>query len=152
MCDIIDKAKKLSIKNGKSENYWIDLLNELKNVDFHGDRIEKTHHYFDTLYDAKVGGFILKHNKEYIFKKSLEVFGALYRIDFLNELNTEYDCLLSMIGFSYEPIMHTILVIKPKKLILVVTEESNIFYDDIKVKQYIAFLKKLDSLSCQKTY
>jgi hypothetical protein len=75
------------------------------------------------------------------FWRSLKVFKALFKIDY--PYQRTYDTLVSMVGFSLEPVMHTLLTLCPQKVILVFTPESKKFDGEITASDYIKFLIEL---------
>ncbi|MGB8247111.1 MAG: hypothetical protein WCE98_03770, partial [Chlorobium sp.] len=60
------------------------------------------------------------------FSKSLKAFRALYAIDYPTEQGDFCDLLISIAGFSLEPIMHTVLTLRPKNLLFVFSKESSL--------------------------
>lgn len=98
---------------------------------YFGTRIQN----LDTLQKDSVG------LDETPFGQSLKVFKALFKIDY-PEQHT-YDTLVTMVGFSLEPVMHTLLTLCPQKVILVFTPESKKFDGEINAAEYINFLLNL---------
>lgn len=60
------------------------------------------------------------------FSKSLKAFRALYTIDYPTEQGDSCDLLISIVGFSLEPIMHTVLTLRPKNLLFIFSKESSL--------------------------
>lgn len=60
------------------------------------------------------------------FSKSLKAFRALYSIDYPTDEGASCDLLISIVGFSLEPIMHTVLTLRPKKLLFIFSKESSL--------------------------
>jgi hypothetical protein len=74
------------------------------------------------------------------FGQSLRVFKTLYGIDYQG--SAECNVLVSMVGFSLEPVMHTLLTLQPEKVVLVFSQESAKFDGEKTVADYIRFLVK----------
>lgn len=58
------------------------------------------------------------------FRKSLKAFRALYAHDHPEKGDDSCDLLISIVGFSLEPIMHTVLTLRPKNLLFIFSPES----------------------------
>lgn len=60
------------------------------------------------------------------FSNSLKAFRALYAIDYPTDEGDFCDLLISIVGFSLEPIMHTVLTLRPKNLLFIFSKESSL--------------------------
>lgn len=152
---LIDRAKLLAGIDEKDQQYWLDLM---KTIDkFNDAKIEGEydpfHVFFNTCKNAsdlKTGYQNRKGNfgceNEY-FHKCLQVFCAvvqkqLFKTDKDNLPKLElkkYDALITLVGFSPQPLMYTILTLRPERVYLITTKESAVF-DKICVGDYFQFL------------
>lgn len=94
------------------------LMIQNENIGF----VSKKLAYFD-IEDGR-NGLQERLVKYYTFKNSLSAFKRLYDIQHPTEERKQYDHLISMVGLSLEPIMHTILTLYPKHITLCVTKQS----------------------------
>jgi hypothetical protein len=68
-----------------------------------------------------------------LFGKSLRLFRATYEKDVSSKGGSEYcGLLISMLGFSLEPIMHTVLTLRPPEVLFVFSRESAQFRPNVK--------------------
>ncbi len=73
-----------------------------------------------------------------LFRKSLHAFRALYEHNYLTKQAADScDLLISMVGFSLEPVMHTVLTLRPKNLLFVFSKESARFRPRVKTLDYL---------------
>lgn len=124
--EILNKRKKWLIDNfaAQSLDIWPNKADELK--EFSG-----TLKYFGIQQNGQ--DFVVDAaNTNSYFKQSLNLFKILLKKQIANEeiglpsleQLPQYDALITILGFSPEPLMHTALALAPKKLYPVATEES----------------------------
>jgi hypothetical protein len=126
------RATVLGQGNLEKKNEWAALLDRiLENTGFLNTQIRehlpRKLAYFDLVYDDLVYDstmFRILNPGFNIFKDSLSAFRKLYSIQYPANSQKSYDHLISMVGLSLEPIMHTILTICPKSITLCVTDQS----------------------------
>lgn len=138
------KASKL-LSSYPGQN-WAALLSELveTQVSLRKNSVphDLVHRYFGTrIQNLKTPQQAVVALDETPFRRSLKVFKALFEIDYPEQ--RIYDTLVSMVGFSLEPVMHTLLTLRPKNVILVFTPESRTFEGEITASDYIKFLVDL---------
>ena len=120
------RAEKLS-KNEAEKVPWRNLLRNLideqENISKNTDSEKRITKYFgiNDEYEPDSKNFF-----ESPFSKSLKAFRALYSIDYPTDEGGSCDLLISIVGFSLEPIMHTVLTLKPKKLLFIFSKESSL--------------------------
>lgn len=140
--------------NQKTERDWYEFLQKIEDAD-RLDGVIGIHQYFNTQPNTsqpKQG-----EQKEGYFPKSLEIFRAIVEkqkqgkaiynqnapnqvvLPSLKGMHNSYDILITMVGFSPQPLMHTLLSINPKKVYLIATQESQ-YFNNIPIKDYFDFL------------
>jgi CRISPR-associated protein (TIGR02710 family) len=135
------RAEKLQSFDGSKG--WYDLLNGLadrqKNIRRNSQPHESVHSYFGTrLRDGETIELSTDDLDQTPFGQSLQVFQTLYKIDYPHAEPCKV--LVSMVGFSLEPVMHTLLTLLPDKVILVFSQESAKFDGERAAAEYIDFL------------
>lgn len=76
-----------------------------------------------------------------LFGKSLRIFRSIYEQDDIVKCNSEScSLLISMVGFSLEPVMHTVLTLRPQEVLFVFTRESIQFRPYIRTIDYLKAL------------
>jgi hypothetical protein len=152
---LMDRAKSLAGINGKDQQYWLGLMkiiDKFNDAKINGE-FDPIHVFFNTCkptVNSLKTGYQSRNDtygaeNEY-FHQCLEVFCAvvqkqidadahLPKID----LKPDYDVLITLLGFSPQPLMYTILTLKPEKVCLVATKESAVF-DKICAGDYFQFL------------
>lgn len=138
---ILKKAEKLQLVC-ELEN-WYDLLTALKQKQTHlranCQPHDLVHSYFGTrLKHGDTNELATIELDQTPFGQSLRVFKLLYQVDYSHA--DPYRVLVSMVGFSLEPVMHTLLTLQPDKVILVFSQESLQFDGGITADDYINFL------------
>jgi len=129
-----------------------ELLSKFNSVKNDKDE-ERIHIYFNTS-KTREGNLTAEctikgdHGSEKgYFKSSLTLFRAVvekqkkqseYHLPEL-ALNEPYDALIMLLGFSPQPLLHTILTIEHKELYLVTTKESALF-DSMYINEYFQFV------------
>jgi hypothetical protein len=120
------RVEKLS-KNEAEKVQWRNSLRNLSddqdNISNHADSEKRITKYFG------VNAEFHPDNKTFFespFSKSLKAFRALYAIDYPTDEGDSCDLLMSIVGFSLEPIMHTVLTLRPKNLLFLFSKESSL--------------------------
>lgn len=76
-----------------------------------------------------------------LFRKSLKAFRALYAHNHSTKQGADScDLLISMVGFSLEPVMHTVLTLRPKHVVFVFSKDSARFRPRVKTLDYLKTL------------
>jgi hypothetical protein len=124
---IEQRATALGQGNPEKKKEWIALLDRIiENTGILNWKIReplpRKLAYFDLVCDCT--GFINLNPGFHLFNDSLSAFRELYSIQNPANSQKSYDHLISMVGLSLEPVMHTILTLCPKSITLCVTEES----------------------------
>lgn len=119
------RAKKLSATE-EERVQWRELLQDLNNaqkrISNHED-IGTAYFGFDVVHSQDVP--FIKSISDCPFRKSLRAFRALYSHDYPTKDDDQTcDLLISIVGFSLEPVMHTVLTLRPKKLLFIFSQES----------------------------
>jgi hypothetical protein len=120
------RVEKLS-KNEAEKVQWRNLLRSLgddqENISKNTDSEKRITKYFgiNAEYEPDSKNFF-----ESPFSKSLKAFRALSSIDYPTDEGDSCDLLISIVGFSLEPIMHTVLTLRPKKLLFIFSKESSL--------------------------
>lgn len=141
---ILNRRKELlNGNNGKTEKEWEEQLRSLRNADGLG-----IHKYFNT--KKKSGKPVTGGDTRNFFGQSLEIFRSVYEFQKQNldnidvprlvKLHESYDVLITLVGFSLQPLMHTILTICPCCVYPIVTKETRYFDGNIPVQNYFKHL------------
>ena len=96
--------------------------------------------YFDL--DYKLSEFTSLNLGFNLFKDSLFAFRELRAIQYPVNSTKSYDHLISMVGLSLEPVMHTILTLCPKSITLCMTEQSKEIGSAIPTIKFIKYAIK----------
>jgi len=145
---ILNQRKKLLDGiNGKTGKDWEKQLQNVGKADKLSE-VSGIHTYFNT---AKKGTSPLSGNdKHNFFGQSLEIFRAVFELQKQNlnnsgvpglvQLHESYDILVTLVGFSLQPLMHTILTICPCCVYPLVTNETKFFHGNIPLGKYLEHL------------
>ena len=142
--EIIEKrVEKLQSFDGSED--WYGLLTGLADQQMNFRRSsqphELVHSYFGTrLRDGDDFELATQALDQTPFGQSLRVFKSIYEIDYPEA--TKYHALVSMVGFSLEPVIHTLLTLQPAQVLLVLSRESEKFDGERTADDYIKFLIK----------
>lgn len=140
--EIIEKrVEKLQSFDGSED--WDGLLTGLadrqKTIRRNSQPHELVHAYFGTHLRNGYTIELANHNLDKTpFGQSLRVFKTQYQLDYPQA--EPYKVLVSMVGFSLEPVMHTLLTLQPEKVIFVFSQESVRFDGERTAADYIEFL------------
>ncbi|MDM8549946.1 DUF6293 family protein [Desulfobacterales bacterium HSG2] len=145
---ILNRRKKLlNGNNGKTEKEWEERLRNIGKADTLSGN-SGIHSYFNT---AKKGiKPVSGTDKRNFFGQSLEIFRAVYELQKqhpdnlglpgLVQLHESYDVLITLVGFSLQPLIHTILTICPTRVYPLVTNETRRFDGNIPIESYFEHL------------
>ena len=97
--------------------------------------------YFDL--DSHLSELITRKLGLNLFKDSLFAFRELYSIQHPANTQKSYDHLISMVGLSLEPVMHTILTLCPKSITLCMTDQSKEIGNSITTIKFIKHAIKM---------
>jgi len=141
MTHIDVRAEKLSATAAEKET-WRELLQNLARAQRQMSDPEKSvTEYFGI---DVTGSQCIQNNQnlsDCLFRKSLQAFRALYACSYPTKQAAEScDLLISMVGFSLEPVMHTVLTLRPKKVVFVFSKESARFRPRVKTLDYLKSL------------
>jgi CRISPR-associated protein (TIGR02710 family) len=140
--EIIERrVEKLQSFDGSED--WDGLLTGLadrqKTIRRNAQPHELVHAYFGTHLRNGETIELANHNLDKTpFGQSLRVFKTQYQLDYPQA--EPYKVLVSMVGFSLEPVMHTLLTLQPEKVIFVFSQESVRFDGERTAADYIEFL------------
>ena len=135
------RAEKLSATVEEKE-WWRELLQNLARAQRQMSDPEKS---VTEYFGVEVNGSRCvpgnQNLSDCLFRKSLKAFRALYAHKHLTEQDADScDLLISMVGFSLEPVMHTVLTIRPKHVVFVFSKDSARFRPRIKTLDYFKTL------------
>jgi hypothetical protein len=142
MSDMIQrKAEKLSTYDATQDWHYLlaGLVETQKRMRRNCLPHELVHSYFGTrVKDGDAPEPATDELDQTPFRQSLRVFKTLYKINY--PFADSCKVLVSMVGFSLEPVMHTLLTLLPDKVILVFSQESAKFDGGVTAADYIKFL------------
>jgi len=141
MTHIDVRAEKLSATPAEKET-WRELLQNLASAQRQMSDPEKSvTEYFGVEVNGSRCVPSNQNLSDCLFRKSLKAFRALYACSYPTKQTAEScNLLISMVGFSLEPIMHTILTLRPKKVVFVFSKESARFRPRVKTLDYLKSL------------
>ena len=135
------RAEKLS-STAEEKERWRELLQNLEKAQRQMSDPDKiVTEYFGV---EVAGSRCVPNNQnrsDCLFRKSLKAFRALYeRTHPTKQEIDSCDLLVSMVGFSLEPVMHTVLTLRPKHVIFVFSKDSARFRPRVKTLDYLKVL------------
>lgn len=148
--EILNRKKKLlATFTEKAEADWAKQLTNISDADkLTSDEIG-IHKYFHTSKKGSTPTISTTTNPGF-FGQSLEVFKTVFEMQKqkfqglglpdLDHIHNSYDVLITIVGFSLQPLMHTILTINPGCIVPIVTKDTAYFHGNIPIKAYFEFL------------
>jgi|GEM_PF-491565 len=148
-----ERAELITTSLNCKDEYWYgvaDAIDKANNAIYKNDN-DRIRNYFNIIRDGEV----LKNGTgtDY-FESSLKLFRATVEIQKTNKTNNQlpdlssiadmkYDVLITLVGFSPQPLMHTVLTLQPVKIYLVTSEQSEHFEKSaVSMADFFKFLVK----------